>query len=247
MSKAEDLHPTVSTTTESPAAPKRKAVRRKPAGRQTREGDTAPELSADGIERFEIEQAISAAEDSKLVAVTDILKTELGRDPQRAARALDSILAGASPDEDLKVALLFKQAQLHELELRDDVLVYTTAPLREAIERYGSATLHLDLVPGRDLARVTADVAHPRGSRSMASHLQSRLNLRGAKAALEVASARSPMKWQRCVTSMPGVSMRNSRNEMPCCGRPSVLVRTRQKMWSANCACVVQILVPFTT
>ena len=53
---------------------------------------------ADGIERFEIEQAISAAEDSKLVAVTDILKTEVGRDPQRAARALEAILAGASPD-----------------------------------------------------------------------------------------------------------------------------------------------------
>ena len=45
-----------------------------------------------------LEQAISAAEDSKLVAVTDILKTEVGRDPQRAARALEAILAGASPD-----------------------------------------------------------------------------------------------------------------------------------------------------
>ena len=98
MSKAEDLHPNVSTTTEPPAATQRKAARRKPASRRTREGDTAPELSADGIERFEIEQAISAAEDSKLVAVTDILKTEVGRDPQRAARALEAILAGASPE-----------------------------------------------------------------------------------------------------------------------------------------------------
>ena len=99
MSKAEDLHPPVSTATKPPAATQRKTPRRKPASRRTREGDTAPELSADGIERFEIEQAIAAAEDSKLVAVTDILKTELGRDPQRAARALDSILAGASPDD----------------------------------------------------------------------------------------------------------------------------------------------------
>ena len=108
MSKAEDLHPTVSTTTESPAAPKRKAVRRKPAGRQAREGDTAPELSADGIERFEIEQAISAAEDSKLVAVTDIIKTEFARDPKGAARALDAILSGASPDDvhELRRALM---------------------------------------------------------------------------------------------------------------------------------------------
>ena len=34
MSKAEDLHPTVSTATESPAAPKRKAVRRKPVSQR---------------------------------------------------------------------------------------------------------------------------------------------------------------------------------------------------------------------
>src|SRR5690606_28626252 len=43
--------------------------------------------------------AIAAAEDSKLVAVTDILKTEAGRDTEHAARALEAILAGASPDD----------------------------------------------------------------------------------------------------------------------------------------------------
>ena len=108
MSKAEDLHPPVSTTTEPSAATKRKPARRKPANRQAREGDTAPELSADGIERFEIEQAISAAEDSKLVAVTDIIKTEFARDPKGAARALDAILSGASPDDvhELRRALM---------------------------------------------------------------------------------------------------------------------------------------------
>ena len=104
MSKAEDLHPTVSTTTESPAAPKRKAVRRKPAGRQTREGDTAPELSADGIERFEIEQAISAAEDSKLVAVTDIIKTEFARDPKGAARRWMRSSPGPRPTTSMSCA-----------------------------------------------------------------------------------------------------------------------------------------------
>jgi tetratricopeptide (TPR) repeat protein len=35
-------------------------------------------------------------------------------------------VASSSPDEDLKVALLFKQAQLHELELRDDAAAVTT-------------------------------------------------------------------------------------------------------------------------
>jgi hypothetical protein len=38
-----------------------------------------------------------------------------------------------------------------------------------------------------------------------------------------------------------------SRKLMPAWGLPSVRVRTRQKMWSANWACVVQILLPVTT
>jgi polyphosphate kinase 2 len=108
MSKTEDLHPAVDSAVEPPAASRREPTRRKPASRRARQGDTAPDLSADGIERFEIEQAISAAEDSKLVAVTDILRTELGRDPKGAARALDAILAGASPDDvhELRRALM---------------------------------------------------------------------------------------------------------------------------------------------
>jgi polyphosphate kinase 2 len=108
MSKTEDLHPAVDSAVEPPAASRREPARRKPASRRARQGDTAPDLSADGIERFEIEQAISAAEDSKLVAVTDILRTELGRDPKGAARALDAILAGASPDDvhELRRALM---------------------------------------------------------------------------------------------------------------------------------------------
>ena len=64
-------------------------------------------------------------------------------------------------------------------------LIYAlAAPLRDAIEQTGSATLTLDLLPGHDLARVIAEVAHPRGSRSLASHLHSRLGLKGVKSAL---------------------------------------------------------------
>ena len=96
MSKEEDLQPT-SASAPQPAAPARKPVRTK--GRSARAGDTAPVLSAEGIERFEIDQAIAAAEDSKLAAVGDILKTELGRDPKHAVRTLEAILAGASPDD----------------------------------------------------------------------------------------------------------------------------------------------------
>lgn len=64
-------------------------------------------------------------------------------------------------------------------------LVYAaSALLREKIERDGEALIHLDLLPGRDAAWVTEQVTHPRGSRSMSSHLKSRLNLEGLKAGL---------------------------------------------------------------
>lgn len=64
-------------------------------------------------------------------------------------------------------------------------LVYAASQwLRDAIERDGRATLTLDLLPAFDAARVAREVAHPRGSRSLASHLKSRLGLAGAKMAL---------------------------------------------------------------
>ncbi len=64
-------------------------------------------------------------------------------------------------------------------------LIYAlSAPLRDAIEASGSATLHLDLLPGFDTQRVQDEVARPRGARSLSSHLQSRLGLKGVKMAL---------------------------------------------------------------
>jgi len=64
-------------------------------------------------------------------------------------------------------------------------LVYAaSAPLREAIDAHGSATLHLDLLPARGLEWVAAELAHPRGSRSLSTHLKSRLGLSGVKAGL---------------------------------------------------------------
>ena len=64
-------------------------------------------------------------------------------------------------------------------------LVYAaSATLRGAIERDGRALAEIDLLPDRDSAFVNAEVARPRGSRSMPTHLKSRLGLDGAKAAL---------------------------------------------------------------
>ena len=64
-------------------------------------------------------------------------------------------------------------------------LVYAVSALiRDAIEADGRATISLDLLPSHDAARVLREVSHPRGSRSLGSHLKSRLGLEGAKMAL---------------------------------------------------------------
>jgi hypothetical protein len=64
-------------------------------------------------------------------------------------------------------------------------LIYAlSAALRDEIAHRGSGTLQLDLLPDWPLQRVHTEVAHPRGSRSLSSHLQSRLGLKGVKANL---------------------------------------------------------------
>jgi uncharacterized flavoprotein (TIGR03862 family) len=64
-------------------------------------------------------------------------------------------------------------------------LIYAvSAALRDEIAARGSATFELDLLPARSLDQVRAEVGHPRGSRSLASHLKSRLALDGIMLAL---------------------------------------------------------------
>jgi len=64
-------------------------------------------------------------------------------------------------------------------------LIYAfSATLRDAIEAQGHAELEIDLLPDRTLEQVRTEVEHPRGSRSLSSHLQSRLGLKGVKVGL---------------------------------------------------------------
>ena len=64
-------------------------------------------------------------------------------------------------------------------------LVYAVSPLlRDEIAAHGSATFLLDLLPDKTPEQVLVEVRHPRGSRSLSSHLKSRLNLDGIKAAM---------------------------------------------------------------
>ena len=64
-------------------------------------------------------------------------------------------------------------------------LVYAASSLlRDAITAHGRAVVHIDLQPQRDAVFVHAEVSRPRGSRSLATHLKSRLGIDGVKAAL---------------------------------------------------------------
>ncbi|AXF85570.1 Putative thiazole biosynthetic enzyme [Ephemeroptericola cinctiostellae] len=56
--------------------------------------------------------------------------------------------------------------------------------LRDMLNREGVATMKLDLLPQHSFGQVLREVTHPRGSRSMSSHLSSRLGLTGVKTAL---------------------------------------------------------------
>ena len=68
--------------------------------------------------------------------------------------------------------------------------------------------MQLDLAPDKPLQRVIAEVAHPRGARSLSSHLQSRAGIKGVKMALlrEVLPAEQlndPVKLAHAIKSLP--------------------------------------------
>ncbi len=69
-----------------------------PRQRRASAGDVAPASTEEGIERFAVGEAVQAAEESKVVAVRDILGPALG-DPGTMVKTLEAIMAGASPDD----------------------------------------------------------------------------------------------------------------------------------------------------
>ncbi len=91
--------------------------------------------------------------------------------------------------------LTFKDARGNEFHQRGEFVVTETgfegsliyaasALLREEIAWAGRAVIELDLTPDVSLKTLTEKLARPRGSRSMASHLQKQIGLHGVKASL---------------------------------------------------------------
>ncbi len=88
-------------------------------------------------------------------------------------------------------------------------LIYAiSALLRDQISADGNALIHLDLLPDWAPQRVLDEISRPRGSRSIASHLQSRIGIHGVKAGLlrELASAQDfsdPSRLASCIKTLP--------------------------------------------
>ena len=126
------------------------------------------------------------------VSVAPLLPSNCGFDVAGWSRHFSSRFAG-QPFK--SVAIAFTDSLGREFTRRGEFvatetglegsLIYAASSwLREEITRSGSATLRLDLLPDKSAAQVLADVSHPRGSRSLSSHLKSRLGLEGIKAAI---------------------------------------------------------------
>jgi uncharacterized flavoprotein (TIGR03862 family) len=88
-------------------------------------------------------------------------------------------------------------------------LIYAASSLlRDDILAHGPATLRLDLLPDMSIERVLSEVQHPRGSRSLSSHLKSRLHIDGIKAAilhelLSKEQMHDPMQLAHAIKALP--------------------------------------------
>lgn len=93
-------------------------------------------------------------------------------------------------------------------------LVYAlSAVLRDQVAASGSTTIWLDLAPDLVAGRVLDQVTRPRGSRSMSSHLQSRLGIKGVKAGLlreciDAQSYADPVRLAQAIKALPLVLKR---------------------------------------
>ncbi|MBP8266751.1 MAG: polyphosphate kinase 2, partial [Zoogloea sp.] len=89
------------------------------AARRATAGDTAPKNTPASIENFVVDEAVEAARDAKLSAVSDIIATLAKHDTHSIAETLQAIMAGASPDD----AEILRNALLQE-----DEAVYKRLP-----------------------------------------------------------------------------------------------------------------------
>jgi uncharacterized flavoprotein (TIGR03862 family) len=97
-----------------------------------------------------------------------------------AGEPLKSVAIGL-PRADGSVDWRSGECMLTATGIEGSLIYALSAQIRDRLST-GDATVLLDLKPGLTPQRVQEEVTHPRGARSLSSHLQSRLSLTGAKA-----------------------------------------------------------------
>ncbi|WP_207003522.1 TIGR03862 family flavoprotein [Trinickia mobilis] len=102
-----------------------------------------------------------------------------------AGQPVKSVAIGVACSED-GAAPPFRQGEfvVTQTGIEGSLVYALSAPIRDAIEADGAATIWLDLAPGWSAQRVAEALMRPRGARSMSSHLQSKLHITGVKLGL---------------------------------------------------------------
>lgn len=167
-------------------------------------GGSWSRLGSDGAWMLPLEQ--------RGVGLAPLQPSNCGFEVQAWSELLVSKFAGA-PLKNIAIGLNDDIPRLGECVITatgiEGSLIYAlSAPIREAINAHGSATIHIDLLPGRPVDKLQAALSKPRGSRSMAKHLHSQVGIDGVKAALlreltDAATFADPALLARAIKAMP--------------------------------------------
>ena len=167
-------------------------------------GGSWSRLGSDGAWMLPLEQ--------RGVGLAPLQPSNCGFEVQAWSELLVSKFAGA-PLKNIAIGLNDDIPRLGECVITatgiEGSLIYAlSAPIREAINKYGAAVIHIDLLPGRPVDKLQAALSKPRGSRSMAKHLHSQVGIDGVKAALlreltDAATFADPALLARAIKALP--------------------------------------------
>ncbi|MFI8645686.1 TIGR03862 family flavoprotein [Pseudomonas iridis] len=167
-------------------------------------GGSWSRLGSDGAWMLPLEQ--------RGVGLAPLQPSNCGFEVQAWSELLVSKFAGA-PLKNIAIGLNDDIPRLGECVITatgiEGSLIYAlSAPMREAINAHGSATIHIDLLPGRPVDKIQAALSKPRGSRSMSKHLHSQVGIDGVKAALlreltDAATFADPALLARAIKALP--------------------------------------------
>ncbi|WNZ83598.1 TIGR03862 family flavoprotein [Pseudomonas sp. P108] len=167
-------------------------------------GGSWSRLGSDGAWMLALEQ--------HSVGLAPLQPSNCGFEVQAWSELMVSKFAGA-PLKNIAIGLNDDVPRLGECVITatgiEGSLIYAlSAPIREAINQYGAAVVHIDLLPGRPVDKLQAALSKPRGSRSMAKHLHSQVGIDGVKAALlreltDAATFADPALLARAIKALP--------------------------------------------